>query len=306
MKLFRLFSFSALSRRQILSVGAMGAAGVATTAIAAQVQANTKTPIAPETGKANAQGKFANKVVLITGATSGIGEATAYAFAHEGAKVMFCGRRENLGKQVEAKIKGFGGEGTYMRADVRQEVEVKALVDACVQKYGRIDIAFNNAGIESPPKSIAEMSLDEWNNVIATNQTGIFLAMKYEIPVMVQQGDGTIVNTASVGGHRGFGKIGPYGASKAAVLQMTRIAALEYADKNIRINSISPGAVDTPMLHRAISSWGLTPKEAAAPYPIQRLATSEEMARSVMWLASADASVVTGMDMDVTGGYLTK
>ncbi|MBE9170337.1 glucose 1-dehydrogenase [Pleurocapsales cyanobacterium LEGE 06147] len=292
-------------RRRILTTGVVSAAGLVSAFASSRAISNTQTPPAPQT-TTNPNGKFAGKVVLITGATSGIGEGTAYAFAREGAKVFFCGRRENLGRQVEAKIKEFGGEATYMKADVRQEEEVKAFVKACVGKYGRIDIAFNNAGIESPPKMIAEMTLEDWQNVVMTNQTGVFLSMKYEIPIMLQQGGGVIVNNASVGGHRGFARIGPYGASKAAVLQLTRIAALEYTDKNIRINSISPGAVDTPMLHRAVSSWGMKPEEAAAPYPIKRLATTEEMARSVMWLSSEDASVVTGMDMDVTGGYLTR
>jgi NAD(P)-dependent dehydrogenase (short-subunit alcohol dehydrogenase family) len=183
---------------------------------------------------------------------------------------------------------------------------VKNFVDACVRRYGRVDIAFNNAGVESPPKTIVEMTSDDWNNVIATNQTGVFLSMKYEVPVMLKQGGGAIINNASVGGHRGFAMIGPYGASKAAVVQLTRIAALEYADKNIRINSISPGAVDTPMLRRALASWGASVEDTANGYPIKRLATAEEMARAVMFLASDEASIVVGTDFDVTGGYLTK
>lgn len=296
---------SEVSRRQMLTAGAMGAAGIAATTIAAQVQANTKTPIAPETGKANAQGKFANKVVLITGATSGIGEGTAYAFAHGGAKVMFCGRRENLGKQVEAKIKGFGGEGTYMRADVRQEADVKAFVDACVAKYGRIDIAFNNAGLLNPKfVRLHEQSTADFLDVLHTNVLGEFLALKYEIPQMLKQGGGCIVNMASVSGYKGFSEIGPYSVSKHAVLGLTKVAALEYAKDNIRITSISPGGVDTAMLRRAREARGLTFEEGSKAIPIGRTNTVEEMARAVMFLTSDEASAFHGSLVDVTSGML--
>ena len=282
------------------------AIGLGAITVAGSAIAQTKTPVAPKSGQANANGRFAGKVILITGATSGIGEGTAYAFAREGAKVFFCGRRENLGKQVEAKIKSFGGEATYFKADVQREEEVKNFVNACVTRYGQLDIAFNNAGIESPKAvPIAEQRLEDWQNVIATNATGVFLSMKYEIPHLLKQG-GAIINNASVSGHIGWATISPYSASKHAILSLTKVAALEYADKNIRINSISPGAVDTPMLRRAMQSFNLNEKQIAEPYPIKRLATVEEMARAVLFLASAEASVVVGMDMDVTGGYLTK
>ncbi|HEU4510729.1 MAG TPA: glucose 1-dehydrogenase [Pyrinomonadaceae bacterium] len=281
-----------------LSLGAMAFAG--------NTMGQTRTPVSPASDKANLNGRFAGKVVLITGATSGIGEATAYAFAREGAKVFFCGRREHLGKQVEAKIKAFGGDATFMRADVRNESEIKSLVDAAVRKYGRLDIAFNNAGVESPGKTISEMTLEEWNNVITTNITGVFLSMKYEIPQMLKSGGGNIINVASVGGQCGFANIGPYGSSKAGVIQLSRIAAMEYTDKNIRVNSISPGAVDTPMLHRALASWGAKPETVAGDFPVKRLATAEEMARAVMFLASEEATIVVGTDFDVTGGYIAK
>lgn len=142
--------------------------------------------------------------------------------------------------------------------------------------------------------------------MLATNLDGLFLSLKDELAAMRSQGGGIVVNNASVGGHRGFARIGPYGASKAAVFHLTRIAALENADKNIRVTSISPGAVDTPMLHRALSSWGAKTDDVAAGYPIKRLATAEEMARTVLWLASDDATVVTDADIDVTGGYLAR
>lgn len=294
---------SQVSRRSFIEKGMLGLGAMA---FAGNVFGQTQDSVQPRTGKADREGRFAGKVVLITGATSGIGEATAYAFAKEGAKVFFCGRRENLGKRVEAKIAEFGGAATYFKADVRNEAEVKNFVDAGVKKYGRLDIAFNNAGIEAPPKSIAELSLEEWENVMRTNITGVFLAMKYEVPYLLKNGGGAVINTASVGGHCGFASIAPYGASKAGVMQLTRVAAMELTDKNIRVNSISPGAVDTPMLRRALASWGTKPEEAAAGYPVKRLATAEEMARAVMFLASDEATIVVGTDFDVTGGYITK
>lgn len=295
-----------ISRRQIMVVGGAGLAGLAAVATGDRADANTQQPIAAAQGQANPNGRFANKVVLITGATSGIGKATARAFAKEGATVHFCGRREELGAKVAQEINAMGGRASYQKADVRNEQDVKSLIDTCVQKYGRIDIAFNNAGIESPPKTIEEMTLDDWNNVMATNLTGVFLSMKYELPVMKRQGGGIIINTASVGGHNGFSSIGPYGASKAGVMSLARGGAIEYTDKNIRINSLSPGAVDTPMFRRAIGSWGLSVEAAVREYPIKRVVTPEEIARAVMWLASDDATCIVGMDLDATGGYITK
>jgi NAD(P)-dependent dehydrogenase (short-subunit alcohol dehydrogenase family) len=289
----------------MLTAGAMGAAGIAATTIAQQVQANTKVPIASET-KTNSQGKFANKVVLITGATSGIGEATARAFAKEGAIVHFCGRREALGNKVAQEITAQGGRASYQKTDIRLEQEVKAFIDTCVQKYGRIDIAFNNAGVESSPKTIAERSLEEWLNVMATNATGVFLSMKYELPHLLKQGGGVIVNNASVSGHVGFATIAPYSASKHAIVSLTKVAALEYADRNIRVNAIAPGAVDTPMLRRALAAWNTNFEKVSQEYPIKRIVMPEEIARGVMFLGSDDASCITGMDLDATGGYLTK
>lgn len=295
-----------ISRRQMMAVGGAGLAGLAAVATGDRADANTQQPIAAATGSANPNGRFANKVVLITGATSGIGKATAQAFAKEGATVHFCGRREALGAKVAQEINAMGGRASYQKADVRNEQDVKSFIDTCVQKYGRLDIAFNNAGIESPPKTIEEMTLDDWNNVMATNLTGVFLSMTYELPVMKRQGGGIIINTASVGGHNGFSSIGPYGASKAGVMSLARGGAMEYTDKNIRINSLSPGAVDTPMFRRAIGSWGLSVEAAVREYPIKRVVTPEEIARAVMWLASDDATCIVGMDLDATGGYMTK
>lgn len=296
-------STKGVSRRRIL-IGGASVASVAATFVAGRASANTQKPPAPATSLAT-NGKFADKVVLITGATSGIGEGTAYAFAREGAKVFFCGRRENLGKQVEAKIKGFGGEATYMLADVRKEEDVKAFVDTCVKKYGRIDIAFNNAGIVNPKLvKLHEQPTEDFLDAIATNALGVFLAMKYEIPYMLRQGGGAIVNTASISGHRGFTEIGPYSVSKHAALGLTKVAAMEYAKDNIRICSISPGGVDTPMLRRVREQRGMSFEEGSQAIPIGRTNTVEEMARAVMFLVSDEASAFHGSLVDVTSGML--
>jgi NAD(P)-dependent dehydrogenase (short-subunit alcohol dehydrogenase family) len=211
------------SRRRILTTGALGAAGLVATAASqlqttAQTQATAQASAIPDAAIPNPSRKFQNKVVLITGATSGIGETTARAFAAEGAKVFFCGRRESLGQTVEREIRSAGGEATYVRADVRQVEQVKAFVEACVTQYGRLDIAFNNAGTDYPPHKIADTPISEFDDLMNTNARGVFLGMKYEIPYMLEAGGGAIVNMASIGGYRAFPNIVGYGASKAAVI----------------------------------------------------------------------------------------
>lgn len=288
------------SRRHMLATGAAGLA--AAVAIAPKSNANPQKP-AEAIAPINLQGEFAGKVVLITGATSGIGKTTAEAFAKQGAKVFFCGRRENLGAQVEQGIRGFGGEATYMRADVRQSEEVKAFVDACVAKYGRLDIAFNNAGTDYPPAPIAETAIAEFDDLMNTNIRGVFLSMKYEITHILKAGGGAIINTASIGGHRAFPNIIGYGASKAAVIHMTKMAAQEYG-KTIRINAVSPGAINTAMLERVKRDWKVTEEQLVAPYPSKRAGQPSEVASMVLWLASDAASYVSGANLSVDGGGL--
>ncbi|MBE9108158.1 glucose 1-dehydrogenase [Nodosilinea sp. LEGE 07298] len=292
---------SNLSRRRILTTGALGAAGLVATA-ASQSQATAQTSAISETAIPNPSSKFQNKVVLITGATSGIGEATARAFAAEGAKVFFCGRRENLGQTVEREIRSAGGEATYVRADVRHAEQVKAFVDACVTQHGRLDIAFNNAGTDHPPHRIADTPISEFDDLMNTNARGVFLGMKYEIPYMLEAGGGAIVNMASIGGYRAFPNIVGYGASKAAVIHMTKAAAQEYG--NLRINAVLPGAIDTAMLDRVKRDWQVTEEQLVQPYPIQRVGQPEEVAAIVLWLASDDASYVSGGQFSVDGGGL--
>jgi NAD(P)-dependent dehydrogenase (short-subunit alcohol dehydrogenase family) len=289
-----------LSRRNLITVGAASmAATLAATQTVNAIPKKTATP----TAKANPQGMFAGKVVLITGATSGIGEVTAKAFAREGAKVFFCGRRENLGKQVEQAIRTNGGEATYMRADVRDAQSVKSFVDACVAKYGRLDIAFNNAGNDYPPKSIAETSIESFDDLINTHVRGTFLSMKYEIPHLLKAGSGAMINMASIGGHRAFPNIVGYGASKASVIHMTKMAAQEYG-KTLRINVLSPGAINTAMLDRVKRDWKVTEEQLLAPYPSKRPGQPEEVAAMVMWLASDAASYVSGANLSIDGGGL--
>jgi NAD(P)-dependent dehydrogenase (short-subunit alcohol dehydrogenase family) len=287
-----------LSRRHMLAVGASGLA--AAIAVAPKAPAQTQQTVA---ATANPKGAFAGKVVLITGGTSGIGKTTAEAFASQGAKVFFCGRREALGAQVEQGIRAMGGEATYRRADVRKAEDVKAFVDACVAKYGRLDIAFNNAGNDYPPAPIADTSIAEFDDLIDTHVRGAFLSMKYEIPYMLKNGSGAIINMASIGGHRAFPNIIGYGASKAAIIHMTKSAAQEYG-KTIRINAVLPGAIDTAMLDRVKRDWKVTEAQLVANYPQKRVGKPIEVANLVLWLASDVASYVSGGEFSVDGGGL--
>lgn len=249
---------------------------------------------------------FQDKVVLITGGTSGIGEAAAVLFAGHGAKVVVAGRREQLGAAVVQRIKSAGGEATFVKTDVTSEEEVKGLVDQTVEKYGRIDVAFNNAGVEAAGM-VTDFSVDDYRKVFDINVLGVFLSMKYEIQQMLRQGGGVIVNTSSILGHVAVPGASIYNASKHAVEGMTKTAALEYAQQGIRINAVAPGATATDMIDRFAGKEGAESREAlAAQHPMNRLATSEEIAAAVAYLASDGASFTNGVSLPVDGGYLAK
>ena len=291
---------SNFSRRRAISLGAVGAAGIAAAVTQGKKAIGQTQPISqPEV---NPNGEFADKVVLITGATSGIGEAAARAFAAQGATVHFCGRRQELGQQVAQSIVEAGGKASYQPADVRNEGEVKAFVDGCIDRYGKIDIAFNNAGIAPPPAALADTTVDMWDNVMSTNIRGIFLAMKYQIPQMVTQGGGAIVNMSSLGGHEVFPNISPYHASKFAVEAITKAAAKEYAAQNIRVNAIAPGLVDTAMTDRQVKDWEVSREDLASGFPLNRISSPEEQVRVVMFMSSPAASYMTGAVVSVDGG----
>lgn len=295
---------SDFTRRQLITTGAIATTGLATAIAANNVAANTLNPPEPDSDAAEPSGKFSEKVVLITGATSGIGATTARAFAQEGATVAFSGRRASLGQRVEKDIHAFGGEATYFQSDVRDPKQVEQFVNATVSKYGRLDIAFNNAGVFMTPVEIQDMDLDNYRNMIATNLDGVFYTMRYELPIMIQQNSGIIINMASVAGYRGFANTPHYNASKHGVIGLTKAAANANAKRNIRINSISPLAVDTPMLRRSFEYQGLTYEDMAPTFVTPRIMNTEEIARAVMFLAVDEATAINGMDLDVTGGQL--
>lgn len=238
------------------------------------------------------------KVALVTGSTSGIGRASAIALAKEGAKVIVSGRREEEGKKTVDMIKKAGGEAFFIRADVTKESDVKALVQNTIKKYGRLDIAFNNAGVlEAGP--LVKMNENNYKRMFDTNVKGVFLCMKYEIQVL--KNGGSIINTASIAGVVGSENLALYDATKHAVIGLTKSAALEVAKKNIRINAVCPGAIDTALLNNFITKAEI--KEIGASHPLGRIGRPEEIADMVVFLASSKASFITGSAMLVDGGF---
>jgi len=287
-------------RRTFLTRGGIALAAAAT---AGKAAANTLNPSDPA-GAVDAEGRFAGKAVAVTGGNSGIGKTTAEAFASEGAHVFITARRDELGKKVAAGIRDRGGKATWMVTDVREPAQVERFVSAVADQAGRIDVLFNNAGIFMTPAPVEDITAENFRDMMATNVEGVFYGMKYAIPRMKAQGSGVIVNMASVAGHRGYGVTGHYSASKHAVRGLTKAAASISAKDNIRINSISPLAVDTPMLKESFEYQGVTYEQMAPNFVTPRIMTAHEIAVGVMFLASDEASAVNGMDLDVTGGQL--
>src|SRR5437868_8296885 len=248
---------------------------------------------------------FSGKVALVTGGTSGIGKTTAIEFARAGAKVVLSGRREKEGADVVAEIQQLGGAAAFIRADVAKDADVKAMVDFTVDKFGRLDVAFNNAGVEwkGPLDQATEA---EYRRVFDINVWGVLNSMRHEIPVLLKSGGGAIVNNSSVAGHVGLGEVSIYIASKHAVEGLTKSVALEFARRNIRINSVAPGVIATDMLDRFAGKEGEMRDSLASITPVGRIGAVEEIAAAVLYLCSDDAKFTTGTSLVVDGGFLAQ
>ncbi|HLZ72903.1 MAG TPA: SDR family oxidoreductase [Dehalococcoidia bacterium] len=247
--------------------------------------------------------ELAGKVALVTGGGSGIGRESSFAFARAGAKVVVADVDEVGGEQTVRRIEDTGGAAAFVRCDVSRAKDAQALIDRAVALYGRLDCAHNNAGIEGPVTLPVDYGEDEFDRVIAVNLKGVYLCLKYEIPQMIAQGGGAIVNTASVAGLQGSPTLSGYVASKHGVVGLTKSAALAYARQGIRVNAVCPGVIDTPMVARALGSGDpQRRRQLDAAHPLNRMGRPEEIAAAVVWLCSDGASFVTGHALPVDGG----
>lgn len=250
--------------------------------------------------------QLAGKVALVTGGGSGIGQATALMFAREGAKVVVADTNSEGGQETVDKIKKAGGESMFVRTDVSKAADTEIMVNKTIEAYGQLNCAFNNAGIEGGEGSIVEYSEDVWDRVFDINLKGVWLCMKYEIPEMLKQGRGAIVNTASIMGLIGGAGNPAYVASKHGVVGLTKVGALRYAKEGIRVNAVCPGVISTPMVERVFArnpgaeAWFLERE------PMGRFGAPEEIAETVIWLCSEAASFITGHTMTVDGGYVAQ
>ncbi len=248
---------------------------------------------------------FNGKVAVVTGGASGIGRATALLYAQNGAKVVVSDVDEAGGKEAARAAGQDGGEATFVRCDVANPEECQRLVGAAVEKYGRLDIAFNNAGIGGESNPVGEYSIEGWQKVISINLSGVFYCMRFEIPAMLKTGGGAIVNMSSILGQVGFANAPAYVAAKHGVIGLTQSAAVEYAQQGLRINAVGPGFISTPM----IAGFEQNPElnnMLISLHPIGRLGRPEEVAELVIWLSSEKASFVTGAYYPVEGGYLAR
>lgn len=244
--------------------------------------------------------RFDGKTVFITGAAGGIGRATAIAFAAEGARVVITDQSEATLQETAEHIKAAGAEVLAMTCDVSKPEEVRVAVAHAVNAFGRIDCAFNNAGVENKATPLAEIEIEEWDRILGINLRGTFVCMKYELAQMLKQGGGVIVNTSSGAGIRGVAGGSAYAASKHAIIGMTKSAALDYAKSNIRVNAVLPGNVATPMMDRFT---GGDVQKAIDLEPVGRLGKPEEIAEAVLWMCSDLGSFVTGSSIVIDGGW---
>jgi len=250
----------------------------------------------------NNNGNIAGKVAFVTGAANGIGRAAALAFAREGASVVVTDILEQGMQETVHMIEKLGKRALPVRCNVMRSEDVKAALNKAVEAFGRLDFAFNNAGIEYTIKPAADVTEEEWDRIINIDLRGVFLCMKYEIPLMLKQGGGAIVNTSSGAGVKGFQGGAAYVAAKHGVVGLTKAASLDYAASNIRINAVCPGIIDTPMMQRFSGDTPEGRKAVIAQEPIGRMGTPEEIAEAVLWLCSDASSFVVGHAMVIDGG----
>ena len=243
------------------------------------------------------------QTVLITGAASGMGETAARMFAEAGYAVMLADVNEAAVRAAAQTLTEAGHEAEYLRCDVTDEAQVQAMVERTVARFGRLDAAYNNAGVQSLVTDIADLETVEYDRVLDINLKGVFFCMKYELRQMRRQGSGAIVNCSSLGGLVGLPGRAAYHAAKHGVLGLTKSAALEYAERGIRINAVCPGTISTPMVERMVASGDLNEEEAVKLLPIGRFGRSEEVAATVVWLCSPAASFIIGQAIAVDGGY---
>jgi NAD(P)-dependent dehydrogenase (short-subunit alcohol dehydrogenase family) len=250
--------------------------------------------------------QFEKQVVLVTGAASGIGRATALGFAREGARVIIADIQENEGKKTLELLQKMGTETQFIQCNVADSLSVHELFQSILKYFGRLDHAFNNAGTEGLPATIVESTAENWNRTLGVNLSGVYWCMKEELSIMLHQRKGTIVNCSSIAGVRGFERLGAYTASKHGVIGLTKSAALDYSSQNIRVNAVCPGVIQTPMIDRFTGGIPENARQLEKGAPMNRMGKAEEIADAVLWLCSERSSFVTGAEIVVDGGWCAK